>query len=129
MPDGICCERCKNAKPKSPCKCRCKGQFHGSKNMETEYPPHMFKRFDIDSGGKIGEYIKRIQGKCFECSCRKQFRIMQFLGYDHTSGISDSTGIKYWVFVVCPHCNYEWSYGKLENRLVRQEKYEQIKIL
>jgi hypothetical protein len=122
-----CVERCKNAKPDSPCKCRCGGRFHGIKRVESEHPYD--RTVNENMGGEVAEFIKKVKDQKFTCTCTKTFPVNQFMAYEHSGGLKDKDGKKWWVYVHCPHCSYDWSAWKLEARLDRQNKYEQLKVL
>ena len=125
-----CCERCKDARPTGPCDCRCGGKYHGINRIEEEYPKEYFRTLNENLGGEIGETINKLFGKEFKCWCRHKFTVHHFIGYIHDGGLADKEGTKWWMFIVCPHCRYEWSWHKLERRLDQQredeEKYKQI---
>ena len=97
-----CCERCKNAKPKSPCHCRCGGKYHGINNITNEYPSEYFRTLNECLGGEIGEIINKLSNEEFKCWCGKKFKVNHFIGYEHDGGLLDAEGTKWWVFVVCP---------------------------
>ena len=79
---------------------------------------------DESLGGEIGDMIKSLFRKQFQCTChnKKMIRLETFVAYPHDGGLADKDGNKWWLYVTCPHCGYEWSWHKLQNRLERQKE-------
>ena len=118
------CERCANAKPKSACHCDCGGRFHA----KNRYNHDQYERtLNMALGGELAQAMRELQDKPFLCTCMSKqhtqriFRIAQFEGYPHDGGLADETGEKWWLYVTCPHCGYQWSFWKLQNRLANLE--------
>lgn len=120
-----CCETCKAAKPDSPCNCRCGGRYHGINRITEEYPDNIYRTINENLGGEIAEVINKLQDETFTCWCGHKFTVNHFMGYQHEGGLADAQGSKWWVFVICPHCRYEWSWHKLINRLEKQKMLKQ----
>ena len=117
--------RCEHAKSKiKMCKCSCGGKLHNPQNEtkpQTGLAPYEQVLTESD-GGEIADFIKRVKGKEFECSvnCQQRFPITEILGYHpHDGGLANAQGEKYWVYVKCPKCGYDWSFWKVEHRLSR----------
>jgi hypothetical protein len=70
----------------------------------------------IAMGGEIEKFLKSMQGKSMECWCKNELVCGGFMGYPHDSGLADSSGNKWWLFLNCEKCNYDWSFWKVENR-------------
>lgn len=68
-------------------------------------------------GGEIEKVIKEFKGKKVSCTCSKTFKIEKFCGYPHSDGFESDTGKKWWIYVTCPHCCYDWAIWKLRFRV------------
>jgi len=77
------------------------------------------KIMTIDDGGEIKEAIKYIQRKTMFCSCGKIITLSPLIGYPHSKGHSDKNNKKWWTYVRCPFCGYEWSLWKIYQHLGR----------
>ena len=83
-------------------------------------------------GGELGEMIHKLQGKTFQCTCRKHKKtweqntitLKSFLAYPHDGGLADKDGNKWWLYHTCPHCSYDWSWWKIDNKLDHQKRDE-----
>lgn len=118
-------ERCENAKPKSRCRCRCGGSKHGTHSAQygIGFGPNVDRSVNINMGGDLGKAIESMTGKSFECSCRRTIPLgSNFLAYPHEGGLADAEGNKWWLYVSCPWCDYDWSWWKIENRLQQEKK-------
>jgi hypothetical protein len=74
--------------------------------------------FDENSGGEIGEIIKKHCGDILNCVfCDQHFYLNVFYGYEHEGGITDASGKKYLLYVECPFCEYHWSWSKFHHKL------------
>ena len=115
-------QRCERASPKSVCKCKCGGRLHGvaHKNNSTT---SWVRTINSNVGGRAGKVIDKLTGKKFQCSCNTTFTINHFLAYDHDGGYEDSKNNKWWVFVECPNCHYQWSADKLLARISTLEEW------
>lgn len=103
---------CENAKPKSKCKCRCGGLWHGTSNMQDKRIDE--RTINENLGGEVAEVIKKLVGKSFVCSCEKEIFANGWLGYQHEGGLADKDGKKWWIYIECPYCEYCWSWHKVE---------------
>lgn len=112
-------QRCEHSK-KKVCKCRCSGRFHGAETVEYRASP-FDKPMSIDMGNAIEAWLKQIQGRVMTCWCGAELECFGFMGYPHDSGLADKDGNKWWLFLHCDKCNYEWSYWKVENRAKAKE--------
>ena len=108
--------RCENANPKSVCRCRCGGKLHGIAHKEDS-DTSWIRTVNKKLGGEIEDIIEQIEGKRFLCTCNTKYIINHFLGYDHNGGYKDKDGNRWWVFVECPKCKYQWSIDKLLARI------------
>jgi hypothetical protein len=78
-----------------------------------------------ECGGKLGQTIIELMGKAFKCHCGTRIDIDGFVGYQHGGGLADKDGTKYWLFLECPHCEYQWSWSKIEVMIRKMEGLEQ----
>jgi hypothetical protein len=86
-------------------------------------------------GGEIAAFLKTFTGKEIVCFgvCGK-IRLMEgFKGYEHTEGLADATGKRWWVFFECPQCGYGHSFGKMKffldrTKIEQEATGEQAKI-
>lgn len=125
MVEELCCKRCKNAKPASPCVCRCGGRFHGI-NRAGYSPDNLSRTINANLGGEVADVITKLEGHEFNCWCNHKFIVFHFMGYKHEGGLADADGVKWWVYIQCPYCNFVWSWNKLENRLKNQKLLNQL---
>lgn len=84
---------------------------------------HDTMEMSADIGGEIGDMIDLLSGHDLECICGHESEIGKefFFGYPHDGGLSDKDGQKWWVYTMCPECEYQWSLTSIESRLKRQE--------
>lgn len=127
MAEDGCVETCMHAKPDSPCKCHCGGRNHAQSTKENMGP---YDRTVNESlGGEIAEFIKSVKGQRFVCRDSSikghSFILSHFIAYPHDGGLADSKGEKWWVYAVCPYCNYQWSFAKIKPHLERQKIFEE----
>ena len=113
----VCCDACRDAKPKTICNCRCGGRYHAMNNVGDERAPYE-RTMNSRVGGEAGEVMTKLLGKSLECTCGKKITIGQFLGYPHDGGYADKNGDRWWLYVHCKKCNYDWALHKLENRIL-----------
>lgn len=109
-------ERCEKANPKGKCNCRCGGTHHGILHPTAPLTRTISERI----GGGIESTIRSLKGRKFTCSCKKTITINTWLGYPHEGGLTDASGNKWWIFVECPHCKNEWSWWKINGRVLRR---------
>ncbi len=126
-------ERCENANPKGKCACGCGGAMHGLNRMENKGISDE-RTITERLGGEIEPIIKELKGKVFTCSCKQKITVGAWLGYPHEGGLTDKNGKKWWVYVECPKCEYDWSWHKVANEVERtritkeqDEKMKQMK--
>jgi len=82
-----------------------------------------------EMGCEIGAIIRLLKGTNFHCSCGKDFEIKEILGYaPHSAGYMDRNNQKWWVFIHCPHCHYEWALWKIAQR-IQNETLEKLQTL
>lgn len=72
-------------------------------------------------GGEVEAFIKEMNGKVFKCDCRAAPTLpltkWSWRGYpDHSGGLKDKDGVGWWIWVLCPHCTYQWSHQKVRSR-------------
>jgi hypothetical protein len=73
---------------------------------------------DEKMGGEIGKTIQAMNGKQFTCTCNHTIQLYTFAAYPHYGGLADKDGKRWWLYVTCSHCNYEWSWHKILSRLL-----------
>ena len=106
--------KCENADPKSICRCKCGGKYHGiSHKTGTSW----IRTINSNIGGSAGKLIQSLQGKKFQCSCGHTINLNHFLAYDHDGGYKDKHSNKWWIFIECPNCKYQWSIDKILTRM------------
>lgn len=105
------------------CTCYCKGMYHGA-----EIQSRLFvmddEQLTVEYGGDVAEEIQKLQGKKFTCFCKHIFDLtgnFQIFGYGpHDGGYADKNGKKWWMYLHCPECEYEWALWKLPNREIKE---------
>lgn len=113
--------RCENANPKSICRCKCGGRLHGVKHKEEN--TGWIRTINSNIGGSAGKVIKSLKGKKFHCSCGNVINLNHFLAYDHNGGYEDKHNNKWWIFVECSKCKYQWSIDKILARIPTVEEW------
>jgi hypothetical protein len=94
------------------------------------------KRQDLDTaigeqtmsyalGGEVAAFLKKVDGEFMLCFCGKQYQVSDFRGYPHTEGLVDAAGNGWWIYVKCPYCNYDMSFGKIETQIEKLELEKQ----
>jgi hypothetical protein len=113
--------RCEDANPKGKCQCHCGGALHGLNNMENNGITDE-RTITERMGGEIEQKIKELKGKTFTCSlnCKQKITVGAWLGYPHEGGLADKDGKKWWIYVECPKCSYDWSWHKIPNEIERE---------
>jgi hypothetical protein len=79
-------------------------------------------KLDSDVGGDLGNTINELNGKKFRCHCGKSINpgfCADFRGYTHENGLPDSNGTKWWLFLECPHCTFNWSWTKIKMMIAK----------
>jgi hypothetical protein len=77
----------------------------------------MDERLMKGMGGEVETFIKDTEGKSFQCSCGNLIVIRDIMGYPHSNGLEDSFRGRWWAFVHCDKCSYDWSFWKVKKRL------------
>jgi len=70
--------------------------------------------------------VKQYGSSIFKCTCGQKIENPNIQGYLHTGGIPDRTRSKWWLFVTCPRCLYQWAIRKIDNRIVHFEKDSEL---
>jgi hypothetical protein len=120
-------QRCEDANPKGKCKCHCGGALHGINGKHdggVDYERTITERM----GGEIEQTINAMKGKAFTCSCKRKITVGAWLGYPHDGGLADKDGKKWWIYVNCPKCNYDWSWHKVANEIERERITQEKKL-
>jgi hypothetical protein len=71
-------------------------------------------------GGQVASVVKALKGKRFKCDpgCGHEIIITDILGWaPHGSGYNDKDGMNWWIYVRCPHCEYDWAVWKIVRQL------------
>ena len=70
-------------------------------------------------GGELGEMIKELTGKRFECcgTCHKIKTIETLWAYPHSEGLKDGKENGWWLFYHCEKCRYDTAWGKIPGRM------------
>lgn len=69
-----------------------------------------------NEGGDLGNFIKKFKGKEFVCctnnSTKKKYNLDEFRAHkkEHSDGLANADGKKYWTYWTCPGCNLDWNY-------------------
>jgi hypothetical protein len=118
--------KCENANPKGKCACGCGGSMHGLNRMENHGITDE-RTITERMGGEIEQEIKKLMGKHFYCggNCKQKITIGAWLGYPHEGGLADKNGKRWWVYIECPKCEYDWSIGKLPTAIERAKLEEE----
>jgi len=109
--------RCEAANPKGYCACSCGGALHGILHDDKDSNLYI-RSINEKLGGEVAKTILRFKGKLFKCTCGKKVTMWNFLGYPHDGGLVDGHGKKWWVFIECTKCKYQWSWSKIPVRLM-----------
>jgi hypothetical protein len=75
------------------------------------------KVMSFADGGTVAEFVSMASGNSFDCTCGATITVKDIRGYPHEGGIPDLHGKKWWVYVRCNKCRYDWSWWKVESRL------------
>lgn len=93
------------------CRCSCKGALHNIKSTEGKGSNE--KLLSFNDGGEIESFIREVTAICFNCSCGRPIVVRDIFGYPHEMGLMDKEGKKWWVFIECENCNYNWNWQKI----------------
>lgn len=82
------------------------------------------RSIDTTAGGEIAEIIEKLVGEKFMCTCRHVIHIEEsgFICYKHDGGLKDGEGQKWWLYIGCTGCNYDWSWTKVVQRVAFQKE-------
>ena len=54
----------------------------------------------------------------FQCTCGYRFNpYINISMYPHDGGLRDCHGKRWWVYITCPRCHYQWAYWKILRHL------------
>lgn len=127
-------ERCEMSKRKQ-CKCRCEGKMHGikAKDSDTE---SFDKEMNESMGGEVAAFIQENKGKEYYCfgphkNPEEDTHIATtFMGYPHDDGLSDASGKKWWVYVVCDNpvgdSGHQTSFVHFPNEVERAKRSKEL---
>lgn len=73
-------------------------------------------------GGEVKKQIIKYRLVMFNCTCKHLIESPNIMGYEHKGGHKDATGKKWWLFVHCPKCKYDWALHKIDKRVIQFEK-------
>ncbi len=76
-----------------------------------------------EDGGLVAELIKKFKMAIFKCDCGQVIDTPNFEGYTHEGGFQDKTGTKWWLFVKCTNCDYDWAINKIEQQAKKLQRY------
>ncbi len=65
-----------------------------------------------EMGPEISGLLERTGGRSFGCFCGNEVSAAEWHGYPHADGLQDSSWKRWWAFVVCGKCKYQWSWPK-----------------
>jgi len=69
-------------------------------------------------GGEVARIIDFLNGKPFPCSCGLILKLDGVAeGYLHDGGYEDKDGKKWWLFLHCSKCEYDWAFWKIIQRV------------
>lgn len=108
--------RCELSRKKK-CVCGCRGKLHGKLVEQNRQNPND-KTMMLAFGGDVQAFLEKVHGKTMICWCDLHIQIssFDFAGYPHDNGLADGQGNKWWVYLHCDNCGYDWSFWKVENR-------------
>jgi len=73
-------------------------------------------------GGDVKKQIIKYANVMFPCTCKKIIENPNIMGYKHTGGKKDATGTKWWLYVKCGQCSYDWALHKIDRRVMLLDK-------
>jgi len=86
----------------------------GSEKMDEELRNKLMEK------SELGITITGLVNHSCLCTCGEEFPLTDPLGYEHGGGLDDKNAKNYWVYYVCPKCNYQWSESSVKNNLRRR---------
>lgn len=79
----------------------------------------------VEMGHEIERFLGSVQDKTLKCWCGQELDCVGFEGYpDHDGGLMDASGKKWWVYLHCDKCGYDWSFWKVERRAKKEMMVE-----
>ena len=86
----------------------------------------MSKLMTKSMGGEVVSFIEEWEGDALNCfgPCKKDQYLNEFYGYEHSGGLKDSSGKRWWVYFQCPECGYQHSFNKMKWFMERSEDEE-----
>lgn len=79
------------------------------------------KFMSIEDGGLVEEQIKKYRYCIFRCTCKTVIDNPNFEGYPHDGGVQDKIGTKWWLYIKCPSCGYDWALKKLDKQILKYD--------
>ena len=107
IPAG-CHPRCYYADPRSPCRCRCGGAFHGHGYMNRNHRLDEYAGYELIANLRIIKFFE--DKRCLTCG--HPLKTAPIYGYEHPEGV-EVDGKKLWIFAVCQKCGYQNSLRKI----------------
>jgi len=86
--------------------------------------PNETKFLSEEDGGAVAEVIKKYKYCVFSCTCKTRIDNPNFEGYTHSGGFADSTGSRWWMYIICPGCKYAWAINKLDRQIMKYDDAE-----
>ena len=72
-------------------------------------------------GGDVKKQIVKYGMVIFRCTCEFLIESPNIMGYEHSGGSKDSFGKRWWMYVHCPKCEYDWALHKIDKRVQKLE--------
>lgn len=73
-------------------------------------------------GGDVKKQIIKYGFVMFKCTCTNLIENPNIMGYEHSGGVKDATGKKWWMYVHCSKCEYDWALHKIDKQVQKMEK-------
>ena len=109
---SVCCTACYNAE-EDKCICKCGGAYHGMGKNKN----HSLEKYIKESIDEVMQNVEDYAQAIKEWSCRwcgADLSKEPIMGYPHEGGWTVyGKKEKYWLYIVCPHCGYQWNLQKL----------------
>ena len=72
------------------------------------------------SGGDAGLFVDSLERLPFECACGEVIEVPgTWKAYPHDKGLEDAQGRRWWLYITCPRCKYDWAFHKVQRRVDR----------